>query len=150
MLNLDDAIRSRHSTRMFLPKNRCRGSLLVDEALALAQCAPSNSNIQPWDIYLVSGARMSPSCRVRQPPGTTFLPSTIMDIPFGARRATCRAARSSVMLIFSPRNIASNLGAQPRLLGELDKQPERLVINPGRCRQLPPSRARWIIREQVS
>ena len=55
MLNLDDAIRRRHSTRMFLPRNRCRGSM--DEALALAQCAPSNSDIQPWQIYLVSGAR---------------------------------------------------------------------------------------------
>jgi nitroreductase len=29
----------------------------VDEALGLAQCAPSNSDIQPWHIYFVSGAR---------------------------------------------------------------------------------------------
>ena len=55
MLNLDDAIRSRHSTRMFLPQPVPR--VLVDEALALAQCAPSNSNIQPWHVYFVSGAR---------------------------------------------------------------------------------------------
>src|SRR6516162_4167836 len=38
------------------PKNQCRGKL-VDEALGLAQCAPSNSNIQPWHIYFVSGVR---------------------------------------------------------------------------------------------
>src|SRR6516165_10959427 len=55
MLNLDDAIRSRHSTRMFLPQPVPRE--LVEEALALAQCAPSNSNIQPWHIYFVFGAR---------------------------------------------------------------------------------------------
>jgi hypothetical protein len=56
MLNLDDAIRSRHSTRMFLPQKTVPREL-VDEALALAQCAPSNSDIQPWHIYFVSGAR---------------------------------------------------------------------------------------------
>jgi nitroreductase len=56
MLNLDDAIRSRHSTRMFLPQKPVPREL-VDGALALAQCAPSNSDIQPWHIYLVSGAR---------------------------------------------------------------------------------------------
>ena len=50
MLNLDDAIRSRHSTRMFLPQKPVPRAL-VDDALALAQCAPSNSNIQPWHIY---------------------------------------------------------------------------------------------------
>jgi nitroreductase len=56
MLSLDDAIRSRHSTRMFLPQKPVPREL-VDEALALAQCTPSNSNIQPWHIYFVSGAR---------------------------------------------------------------------------------------------
>ena len=56
MLNLDDAIRRRHSTRMFLPRKPVPREL-VDQALVLAQCAPSNSDIQPWHIYLVSGAR---------------------------------------------------------------------------------------------
>jgi nitroreductase len=53
MLDLDQAIRERHSTRMFLPQPVPRE--LVDEALALAQCAPSNSNIQPWHIVFASG-----------------------------------------------------------------------------------------------
>src|SRR5215831_19388946 len=53
-LDLDQAIRDRHSTRMFLPQPVPRE--LVDEALALAQCAPSNSNIQPWHIVFASGA----------------------------------------------------------------------------------------------
>jgi nitroreductase len=46
MLELDQAIRERHSTRMFLPHQPVPRELL-DEALTLAQCAPSNSNIQP-------------------------------------------------------------------------------------------------------
>jgi len=54
MLDLDLAIRERHSTRMFLP-NQPVPRQLVDEALALAQCAPSNSNIQPWHVVFASG-----------------------------------------------------------------------------------------------
>jgi len=38
---------------------------------------------------------------------TTFSPSTKIDIPRGARRAMCKTERFSVMLILSPRNIAS-------------------------------------------
>jgi nitroreductase len=55
MLDLDQAIRERHSTRMFLPHQPVP-RVLVDEALALAQCAPSNSNIQPWHMVFASGA----------------------------------------------------------------------------------------------
>ena len=54
MLQLDEAIRERRSTRMFLPRPVPRE--LVNEALALAQCAPSNSNIQPWHMVFASGA----------------------------------------------------------------------------------------------
>ena len=53
MLDLDQAIRERHSTRLFLPQPVPRE--LVDEALALAQYAPSNSNIQPWHMVFASG-----------------------------------------------------------------------------------------------
>ena len=54
MLDLDQAIKERHSTRMFLPQPVPRE--LVNEALALAQYAPSNSNIQPWHLVFASGA----------------------------------------------------------------------------------------------
>src|SRR6516162_1917763 len=54
MLDLDQAIRERHSTRLFLSQPVPRE--LVNEALALAQYAPSNSNIQPWHMVLASGA----------------------------------------------------------------------------------------------
>lgn len=53
MLELDRAIKERHSTRMFLPQPVPRD--LVKEALELAQCAPSNSNIQPWHVVFASG-----------------------------------------------------------------------------------------------
>ena len=53
MFDLEQVIRERHSTRLFLSKPVPRE--LVDEALALAVCAPSNSNIQPWHMVFVSG-----------------------------------------------------------------------------------------------
>ena len=54
MLDLDQAIRERHSCRLFLPQPVPRE--LLNEALALAQDAPSNSNIQPWHMVFASGA----------------------------------------------------------------------------------------------
>jgi nitroreductase len=54
MLDLDQAIRERHSTRLFLPQPVPRE--LLNEALALAQHAPSNSNIQPWHMVFAAGA----------------------------------------------------------------------------------------------
>jgi nitroreductase len=52
-LALDEAIRERHSTRMFLPQSVPRA--LVDESLTLAQRAPSSSDIQPWHMVFASG-----------------------------------------------------------------------------------------------
>ena len=51
---LDQTILERHSIRKFLPTPVPRD--LVDEALALAQHAPSNPNIQPWRLVFASGA----------------------------------------------------------------------------------------------
>jgi nitroreductase len=53
MFDLEQVIRERHSTRLFLPRPVPRK--LVDEALALAVLAPSNSNIQPWRVVFTSG-----------------------------------------------------------------------------------------------
>jgi nitroreductase len=53
MFDLEETIRERHSTRLFLSQPVPRG--LVDEALALAVHAPSNSNIQPWHVVFASG-----------------------------------------------------------------------------------------------
>ena len=53
MFDLEQTIRERHSTRLFLSQPVLQG--LVDEALALAVHAPSNSNIQPWHLVFASG-----------------------------------------------------------------------------------------------
>ncbi|MEU7633282.1 nitroreductase [Nocardia sp. NPDC049220] len=55
VFDLEEVIRERRSTRMFLP-DRPVPRKLVDEALALAIRAPSNSNIQPWHLVFASGA----------------------------------------------------------------------------------------------
>lgn len=81
MIDLEKAIIERHSTRMFLPHQPVPREL-VDEALRLAQHAPSNSNIQPWHMVFASGA-----CRDRlvaalldevrrRPPNIPPLPET--------------------------------------------------------------------------
>ncbi|MEE6176525.1 nitroreductase [Mycobacterium sp. 050134] len=54
MYDLDQTIRQRHSTRMFLSNPVPRH--LVEESLELAMRAPSNSNVQPWHVVFVSGA----------------------------------------------------------------------------------------------
>ncbi|RZT16097.1 nitroreductase [Mycobacterium sp. BK558] len=56
MSDLDTVVRRRHSTRMFLPDKPVPPELL-DEALTLAMRAPSNSNVQPWRLFLATGAR---------------------------------------------------------------------------------------------
>ena len=56
-----------------------------------------------------SPMRSSTSCTA----GTTSTPSTVIDVPRGARRATCSTARFSVMLIFSPPNMAAMRSASP-------------------------------------
>ncbi len=55
MLDFEALVRSRSSIRRFLPTPIPRE--LIDEALALAQLAPSNSNIQPWRFFFTDGER---------------------------------------------------------------------------------------------
>jgi nitroreductase len=56
MTELDDVVQERRSIRMFL-RNKPVPREVLDEALALAMRAPSNSNIQPWRLYLATGPR---------------------------------------------------------------------------------------------
>lgn len=53
MLPTDQAIRARRSVRAFLPREVPEP--LLREVFALAQCAPSNCNTQPWIVHVVSG-----------------------------------------------------------------------------------------------
>lgn len=55
-MELGDAVRARRSIRKFLPDKPVPHEL-VEEALALAMRAPSNSNVQPWRVFFAGGER---------------------------------------------------------------------------------------------
>lgn len=55
-MNLDAVVRARRSVRKFLPDKPVPRELL-HESVELAMRAPSNSNTQPWHVYLATGAR---------------------------------------------------------------------------------------------
>ncbi|KAF9078352.1 nitroreductase [Rhodocollybia butyracea] len=52
-MTCDETIVTRHSTRQFLDKPVPKD--ILQRALNLAAHAPSNSNIQPWRLYILSG-----------------------------------------------------------------------------------------------
>lgn len=54
--DLASVVAERRSIRMFL-RDKPVPRELLDEALELAMRAPSNSNIQPWRLFLATGAR---------------------------------------------------------------------------------------------
>jgi len=54
-LSADEAIRTRHSVRAFLPTPVERAT--VEELLTLASRAPSGTNIQPWKVRVVAGEK---------------------------------------------------------------------------------------------
>lgn len=56
MAEFGDVVRTRRSSRMFLPDKPVPRELL-DQALALAVRAPSNSNTQPWHVFFATGER---------------------------------------------------------------------------------------------
>lgn len=53
-ITLHEAITARHSSRVFLPKAVPRS--VLDAALDLARHSPSNTNIQPWRLFILSGS----------------------------------------------------------------------------------------------
>ncbi|HEY2839997.1 MAG TPA: nitroreductase [Pirellulales bacterium] len=53
--DLDQTIRQRRSVRGFFP-DRAVPPEVIRECLELAQRAPSNCNVQPWQVYVASGA----------------------------------------------------------------------------------------------
>jgi nitroreductase len=56
MTEFDEVVTQRRSTRMFL-RDKPVPRELIEEALALAMRAPSNSNVQPWRVFIASGPR---------------------------------------------------------------------------------------------
>ena len=84
MSTLSEVVNRRHSSRKFLPDKPVPANLL-DEALTLARRAPSNSNVQPWRLFLATGDRrdelaaaLSAQAHVSPPPNLglpeTFAP----------------------------------------------------------------------------
>ena len=63
---VDQAIVGRRSVRAFLPKDIPRET--IEEILQVAARAPSGSNIQPWKVYVLTGAKKD------------LLSQTILDI----------------------------------------------------------------------
>ncbi len=53
---VDAAITTRHSMRAFLPTPVPRA--VVEEILAVASRAPSGTNIQPWQVHVLTGAAL--------------------------------------------------------------------------------------------
>jgi nitroreductase len=53
LMSIEEAIRRRHSVRAFLPDEIPDAQLHA--IFDLAQCAPSNCNVQPWTPHVVSG-----------------------------------------------------------------------------------------------
>ncbi|MBO0677318.1 nitroreductase [Mycolicibacterium sp. S2-37] len=56
MTGLDDVVRARRSIRLF-HRHKPVPRELIDEALEVAARAPSNSNVQPWRLFLATGPR---------------------------------------------------------------------------------------------
>jgi nitroreductase len=56
MTELDEVVTERRSTRLFL-RDKPVPRELLDEAFSLAMRAPSNSNVQPWRVFVASGPR---------------------------------------------------------------------------------------------
>ncbi len=53
VLDVEEAITSRHSIRAFLPRPVPRE--LLERVLAVASRAPSGTNTQPWQVYVLTG-----------------------------------------------------------------------------------------------
>lgn len=59
-MDVSDALLTRSSKRAFLDRPVPRET--VERILALAGLAPSGSNIQPWQVYVVAGSVRDPLC----------------------------------------------------------------------------------------
>src|SRR3546814_16217925 len=58
---MDDAITSRRSIHAFLPTPVSRE--MVEHLLRVASRAPSGTNMQPWRVYVVGGAKKVALCK---------------------------------------------------------------------------------------
>jgi hypothetical protein len=73
--------------------------------------------------FLTRSAKVAIRSSTAWTSGTTLAPSTTIDASRGARSATWSTARSSVMLIFSPRNIESMRWRSPHWVARSASSP---------------------------
>lgn len=73
-----DVIKSRYSVRAFRPEPVPQA--VLNEVFALANCAPSNCNTQPWSVHVASGAALE-TLRKTIPPLMQQV-ITSMDFPY--------------------------------------------------------------------
>ena len=95
MFDLEQVIRERHSTRLFLPHQPVPRAL-VEESLVLAQHAPSNSDIQPWHVVFASGPprdRLVKALARGGPASATQHPAPARDVSALSQRAGCPGLR---------------------------------------------------------
>ncbi len=93
-MQVDTAIRSRKSCRQFDPRPVQEAT--VRQILELARHAPSGSNIQPWQVIAVSGARRNAlveatlQARMREDiqPQYSYYPAPMFE-PYLGRRRSC-------------------------------------------------------------
>jgi nitroreductase len=85
LTEFDDVVRQRRSTRLFL-RDKPVPRELLDQAFSLAMRAPSNSNVQPWRVFVASGPRRDRVVEALleeasvELPVTTGLPETFLPL----------------------------------------------------------------------
>lgn len=96
---LTELLHLRHSTRSF--SDRAVPRAMLEEAFALAQLAPSSLNVQPWQLIVVSGARLE---RIKAVMHQAFDEKVPMTLPPGVNVDVFARHRSSFedQLYFSP------------------------------------------------
>lgn len=102
-MNISDAIRSRRSTRAFLPREVEREKLI--RILEVARYSPSGANTQPWQVAVVSGQQKRDlqqrmldafEAGIEEPKDYRYYPEKWMP-PYSGRRTSCGAQLYSAL-----------------------------------------------------
>lgn len=97
MTNFDEVVLGRRSVRGFT--QQAVAVPILDEVFALAQRAPSNCNVQPWQVFVASGDRcrqLSQAMTARADVGDFGDPEDLMD-PFEGEHRRLQVACASEM-----------------------------------------------------
>ncbi|RLA45867.1 MAG: nitroreductase [Gammaproteobacteria bacterium] len=101
-ISLEEAVRGRHSVRGFLPDPVPQE--LLNKVFELAQWAPSGTNIQPWQVYVASGATRDAlrtefirRAQTGQSPKLDHVDRGKVGEPWRERRRDCAKALYSAM-----------------------------------------------------